>query len=290
MRACPVCGAQSSDAAAYCSLCLRPFGGETGGLAAPPAGRADAVGYQAGHGTPGSPYSVADATEATAPGGRDPAIIVGASPTDVVLAQARAEDAARGSAGIIERVSLADAWRGVFETEDLITKVLIALVMPIVPIVGSFAYLGYFVEYLSRSADGDGHLPEWFGTGFADCIVKGVVVTIAGFAYALPVVAISAGMLRSALSRAAAAAVSHATVAMPAAAFPPLGLFVLLYAIASSSCSPRASPATPSPTTGPGSCPTELVSSSPPGLRTSVSCSSRAPSLRSEASPLAWRM
>ena len=73
-----------------------------------------------------------------------------------------------------------------FEDQDWLKKILIGGVLLFIPIV-NFVVIGYFIEALRNTAEGrELPLPEWgdFGGKF----MKGLMVVIASFLYALPII------------------------------------------------------------------------------------------------------
>ena len=82
-------------------------------------------------------------------------------------------------------MEMGKAFTYIFDDESWITKILIGGILGIIPIV-NFAVLGYVVETIRNVAQGvEKPLPEWseFGAKF----VKGLVVLIIGFIYAIPI-------------------------------------------------------------------------------------------------------
>ena len=77
----------------------------------------------------------------------------------------------------------------VFDDEDWVKKVAIGGVISIIPIV-NFIAVGYSLRALKNVAEGkERPLPEWDEWG--DDWVKGLMVTLAGFIYAIPLIALS---------------------------------------------------------------------------------------------------
>ena len=77
----------------------------------------------------------------------------------------------------------------VFDDEDWVKKVAIGGVISIIPIV-NFMAVGYSLRTLKNVAEGkERPLPEWDEWG--DDWVKGLMVTLAGFIYAIPLIALS---------------------------------------------------------------------------------------------------
>jgi hypothetical protein len=72
-----------------------------------------------------------------------------------------------------------------FEDDDWLTKLFLGAIVSIVPIL-NFAWGGYTVDLMRNVIDGvERPLPGW--SDFGDKFVKGFIIWIAGFIYALPV-------------------------------------------------------------------------------------------------------
>lgn len=93
----------------------------------------------------------------------------------------------------------------VFEDENWVTKVLIGGVLNLVPIL-NFAATGYELQVLKKVAAAEERpLPEW--RDFGNLFVKGLLVTIAGLIYAIPLLLlVGVTALLSALSSTGASA------------------------------------------------------------------------------------
>ena len=77
-----------------------------------------------------------------------------------------------------------------FEEEDWVTKILLAIVISFIPLIGPFAVSGWMVEISSRVIhDDDEKLPDW--SGFVDYMIKGLVVMLIGFVYMLPFIVLT---------------------------------------------------------------------------------------------------
>jgi len=82
-------------------------------------------------------------------------------------------------------MDIGKAFGFVFDDESWITKILIGGILGIIPIV-NFAVFGYMVETIRNVAHGlERPLPEW--SGFGEKFVKGLMVFIIGFIYAIPI-------------------------------------------------------------------------------------------------------
>jgi hypothetical protein len=82
-------------------------------------------------------------------------------------------------------MEIGKAFTYVFDDESWISKVLIGGILGIIPIV-NFAVFGYVVETIRNVAQGlEKPLPEW--SEFGDKFVKGLIVFIIGFIYAIPI-------------------------------------------------------------------------------------------------------
>jgi len=85
-------------------------------------------------------------------------------------------------------MEIGKAFTYVFDDENWIVKVLIGGILGLIPIV-NFAVFGYVVETLRNVAQGlERPLPEW--SDFGGKFVKGLVVLIIGFIYAIPILLI----------------------------------------------------------------------------------------------------
>jgi hypothetical protein len=77
------------------------------------------------------------------------------------------------------------AFAYVFQDRRWGEKLLIAIALNFVPIVGQFFVRGYFVELLRRVAEGEPYpLPEW--DNFGDKLIKGFLLSVIQFVYLLP--------------------------------------------------------------------------------------------------------
>lgn len=86
-------------------------------------------------------------------------------------------------------MEIGKAFTYVFDDENWITKILIGGILGIIPIV-NFVVFGYTVEALRNVAQGlERPLPEW--SNFGEKFVKGLVVCIIGFIYAIPILLIT---------------------------------------------------------------------------------------------------
>jgi hypothetical protein len=86
-------------------------------------------------------------------------------------------------------MEIGKAFTYVFDDESWITKILIGGILGIIPIV-QFAVFGYMVETLRNVTQGlEKPLPEW--SEFGGKFVKGLVVFIIGFIYAIPILLIT---------------------------------------------------------------------------------------------------
>lgn len=86
-------------------------------------------------------------------------------------------------------MNIGKAFSYIFDDESWITKILIGGILAIIPIV-NFAVLGYTVETIRNVTQGmERPLPEW--SEFGGKFVKGLVVCIIGFIYAIPILLIS---------------------------------------------------------------------------------------------------
>jgi hypothetical protein len=75
----------------------------------------------------------------------------------------------------------------IFEDQDWITKILLAAIIALIPIVGPLAVVGWGVEITKRAIQNDPEqLPGW--SNFVDYLVKGLVLILIGFVYMLPVI------------------------------------------------------------------------------------------------------
>jgi len=82
-------------------------------------------------------------------------------------------------------MDMGKAFTYIFDDESWITKILIGGILGIIPIV-NFAVIGYMVEALRNVAqEMERPLPEW--SGFGEKFVKGLMVLIIGFIYAIPI-------------------------------------------------------------------------------------------------------
>jgi len=82
-------------------------------------------------------------------------------------------------------MEMGKAFTYIFDDESWITKILIGGILGIVPIV-NFAVFGYMVETLRNVAqEMERPLPEW--SKFGEKFVKGLMVLIIGFIYAIPI-------------------------------------------------------------------------------------------------------
>lgn len=85
-------------------------------------------------------------------------------------------------------MEIGKAFTYVFDDENWIVKILIGGILGLIPIV-NFAVFGYVVEALRNVAQGlERPLPEW--SDFGGKFVKGLVVLIIGFIYAIPILLI----------------------------------------------------------------------------------------------------
>ncbi len=77
-----------------------------------------------------------------------------------------------------------------FEDKDWIKKLGIAGLLLIIPIIGWLAVAGWGIELTKRVIARDPNpLPEW--SNFGDLLMKGLMVWVIGFVYALPIILIS---------------------------------------------------------------------------------------------------
>jgi hypothetical protein len=77
-----------------------------------------------------------------------------------------------------------------FEDQDWIKKILIAALVPLIPIVGSLIVAGWSVEITKRVIQRDPRpLADW--NDFGGYIVKGLKVMVIGLVYALPLIILS---------------------------------------------------------------------------------------------------
>ena len=82
-------------------------------------------------------------------------------------------------------MNIGKAFTYIFDDESWITKILIGGILGIIPIV-NFAVFGYMVETLRNVAqEMERPLPEW--SKFGEKFVKGLMVLIIGFIYAIPI-------------------------------------------------------------------------------------------------------
>jgi len=82
-------------------------------------------------------------------------------------------------------MEMGKAFTYIFDDESWITKILIGGILGIIPIV-NFAVFGYMVETLRNVAqEMERPLPEW--SKFGEKFVKGLMVLIIGFIYAIPI-------------------------------------------------------------------------------------------------------
>ena len=82
-------------------------------------------------------------------------------------------------------MEIGKAFSYVFDDESWITKILIGGILGIIPIV-NFAVFGYMVETIRNVAqEMERPLPEW--SKFGEKFVKGLMVFIIGFIYAIPI-------------------------------------------------------------------------------------------------------
>jgi len=82
-------------------------------------------------------------------------------------------------------MEIGKAFTYIFDDESWITKILIGGILGLIPIV-NFAVFGYVVETLRNVAQGmEKPLPEW--SEFGEKFVKGLVVFIMYFIYAIPI-------------------------------------------------------------------------------------------------------
>jgi len=114
-----------------------------------------------------------------------------------------------------------------FEEDDWVTKILLAIVIAFIPFVGVLAVSGWMVEIASRVIhDEDEKLPDW--SGFVDYLIKGLVVILIGFVYMLPFIVVQiCGISLAAFTQDAGDAVST----LGAVSGICLGLFALVYAV-----------------------------------------------------------
>jgi len=85
-------------------------------------------------------------------------------------------------------MDIGKAFTYIFDDESWITKILIGGILGIIPIVNC-AVFGYMVETLRNVAQGmERPLPEW--SEFGGKFVKGLMVVIIGFIYAIPILLI----------------------------------------------------------------------------------------------------
>ena len=79
----------------------------------------------------------------------------------------------------------------IFEEQDWITKILLAAVIALIPLVGPIVVAGWGVEIAKRAINQDHEqLPGW--SNFMDYLVKGLVLMLIGFVYMLPVILVQA--------------------------------------------------------------------------------------------------
>jgi hypothetical protein len=78
------------------------------------------------------------------------------------------------------------SFRFVFEDKDWVSKLLISVLVSLVPIL-NFAFIGYLVQLILNVSEGIAFpLPDW--SDFGDKFVKGLIMVVAGFIYALPII------------------------------------------------------------------------------------------------------
>jgi len=78
-----------------------------------------------------------------------------------------------------------------FEDPDWIKKIGIAGLLMIIPIIGWLAVAGWGIEVARRVIQNDPNpLPDW--GNFGDYLMKGVMVWVIGFVYALPIILVNA--------------------------------------------------------------------------------------------------
>jgi len=83
------------------------------------------------------------------------------------------------------------AFAYVFEDEDWIKKIGIAGLVMLIPLLGQIIIGGWALEIVRRVIRRDPEpLPDW--SNFVDYLVKGLQVMVIGFAYALPIILITA--------------------------------------------------------------------------------------------------
>ncbi|MEA3441044.1 MAG: DUF4013 domain-containing protein [Chloroflexota bacterium] len=83
-------------------------------------------------------------------------------------------------------MDIGKSFRFVFEDKDWVSKLLIGVLVSLVPIL-NFAFMGYLVQLVLNVSEGIAHpLPDW--SDFGDKFVKGLIMVVAGFIYALPIV------------------------------------------------------------------------------------------------------
>ena len=79
----------------------------------------------------------------------------------------------------------------IFEDESWITKILLAAVIALIPIVGPLAVAGWGVEITKRAIQKDPQqLPDW--SDFVNYLIKGLVFALIGFVYLLPIILVQA--------------------------------------------------------------------------------------------------
>ena len=77
-----------------------------------------------------------------------------------------------------------------FQDEDWIKKIVLTAVIPLIPIIGQLALLGWMVELTRRVIRGDAEpLPDW--ADFGGILMLGLKMFAIGFVYALPLIFIS---------------------------------------------------------------------------------------------------
>ena len=75
----------------------------------------------------------------------------------------------------------------VFEDKDWLTKVLIAAVVFLIPIIGQLIVLGWALEITRRVIQGESpELPDW--SDFGGHVGRGLKAFVVGFVYALPII------------------------------------------------------------------------------------------------------
>jgi len=114
-----------------------------------------------------------------------------------------------------------------FEEDDWVTKILLAIAIAFIPFVGTLAVSGWMVEIARRVIhDEDEKLPDW--NGFVDYLIKGLLVVLISFVYMLPFIVVQI----CGISLALFAQNADETVAvLGTASGVCLGLFALVYAV-----------------------------------------------------------